>query len=107
VYKAVDNAELVAAVPAKKNCVTVDVTLTMDTAIYAANEVVLADTQVISADPAKPRLVSAFDYRGHGQSEYDRNPDNYTLPRRPYSSANNMRAKSKRAHPLSRWAGPN
>jgi hypothetical protein len=45
--KAVDNAELVAAVPAKKNCVTVDVTLTMDTAIYAANEV-LADTQVIS-----------------------------------------------------------
>jgi pimeloyl-ACP methyl ester carboxylesterase len=30
--------------------------------------------------PAKPRLVLAIDYRGHGQSEYDRNPDNYTLP---------------------------
>ena len=22
----------------------------------------------------------AVDYRGHGQSQYDRNPDNYTLP---------------------------
>ena len=30
--------------------------------------------------PGKPRLVLAVDYRGHGQSEYDRNPDNYTLP---------------------------
>jgi pimeloyl-ACP methyl ester carboxylesterase len=34
----------------------------------------------LAADPAKPRLVLAIDYRGHGQSEYDRNPDNYTLP---------------------------
>jgi pimeloyl-ACP methyl ester carboxylesterase len=34
----------------------------------------------LAADPAKPRLVLALDYRGHGQSEYDRNPDNYTLP---------------------------
>src|SRR6266496_1941072 len=34
----------------------------------------------MAADPAKPRLVLALDYRGHGQSEYDRNPDNYTLP---------------------------
>jgi pimeloyl-ACP methyl ester carboxylesterase len=33
----------------------------------------------MAADPAKPRLVLAFDYRGHGQSEYDRNPDHYTL----------------------------
>src|SRR4029453_5919227 len=32
------------------------------------------------AAPAKPRLVLALDYRGHGQSEYDRNADNYTLP---------------------------
>jgi pimeloyl-ACP methyl ester carboxylesterase len=32
----------------------------------------------MAADPAK--LVLALDYRGHGQSEYDRNPDNYTLP---------------------------
>ena len=32
------------------------------------------------AAEAKPRLVLAIDYRGHGQSEYDRNPDNYTLP---------------------------
>jgi pimeloyl-ACP methyl ester carboxylesterase len=34
----------------------------------------------LAADPAKPRLVLAFDYRGHGQSKYDHNPDNYTLP---------------------------
>jgi pimeloyl-ACP methyl ester carboxylesterase len=34
----------------------------------------------LAADPAKPRLVLAIDYRGHGRSEYDRNPDNYTLP---------------------------
>jgi hypothetical protein len=34
----------------------------------------------------KPRLALVLDYRGHGQSEYDRNPHNYTLPvdtRRP------------------------
>jgi pimeloyl-ACP methyl ester carboxylesterase len=29
---------------------------------------------------ATGKLVLALDYRGHGQSEYDRNPDNYTLP---------------------------
>ena len=34
----------------------------------------------VADDPAKPRLVLALDYRGHGRSEYDRNPDNYTLP---------------------------
>jgi pimeloyl-ACP methyl ester carboxylesterase len=34
----------------------------------------------LAADPAKPRLVVALDYRGHGQSAYDRNSDNYTLP---------------------------
>src|SRR5258707_1707236 len=34
----------------------------------------------LAANPAKPRLVLALDYRGHGRSEYDRNPDNYTLP---------------------------
>ena len=34
----------------------------------------------LAPDPANPRLVLAIDYRGHGQSEYDRNPDNYTLP---------------------------
>jgi pimeloyl-ACP methyl ester carboxylesterase len=34
----------------------------------------------MAADLAKPRLVLALDYRGHGQSEYDRNPDNYALP---------------------------
>jgi pimeloyl-ACP methyl ester carboxylesterase len=33
----------------------------------------------MAGDLAKPRLVSVLDYRGHGQSEYDRNPDNYTL----------------------------
>jgi pimeloyl-ACP methyl ester carboxylesterase len=31
------------------------------------------------ADLAKPRWVIAPDYRGHGQSEYDRNPDHYAL----------------------------
>jgi pimeloyl-ACP methyl ester carboxylesterase len=34
----------------------------------------------MTADLVKPRLVLALDYRGHGQSEYDRNPDNYALP---------------------------
>jgi pimeloyl-ACP methyl ester carboxylesterase len=34
----------------------------------------------LAADPAKPRLVLALDYRGHGQSKYDHDPDNYTLP---------------------------
>ena len=34
----------------------------------------------LSANSAEPRRVFALDYRGHGRSEYDRNPDNYTLP---------------------------
>jgi pimeloyl-ACP methyl ester carboxylesterase len=34
----------------------------------------------LAADPAKPRRVLALDYRGHGQSKYDHDPDNYTLP---------------------------
>jgi pimeloyl-ACP methyl ester carboxylesterase len=34
----------------------------------------------MAADPAKPRFVLVLDYRGHGQSEYDRHADNYTLP---------------------------
>ena len=33
----------------------------------------------LAADPAKPRLVLAVDYRGHGQSQYDRNHNNYTI----------------------------
>jgi pimeloyl-ACP methyl ester carboxylesterase len=33
----------------------------------------------LADDPANPRLVLAFDYRGHGQSQYDRNPSNYTI----------------------------
>jgi pimeloyl-ACP methyl ester carboxylesterase len=33
----------------------------------------------LAADPAKPRHVLALDYRGHGQSNYDRNPSNYTF----------------------------
>ena len=33
----------------------------------------------LATDPAQPRWVVAHDYRGHGQSEYDRNPDNYAL----------------------------
>ena len=35
---------------------------------------------MLAADPVNPRLVLALDYRGHGQSEYDIHPDNYTLP---------------------------
>jgi pimeloyl-ACP methyl ester carboxylesterase len=31
------------------------------------------------ADPVNPRLVLALDYRGHGQSQYDRNPKNYAI----------------------------
>ena len=34
----------------------------------------------LASDPAKPRHLLALDYRGHGRSEYDRNPDHYTLP---------------------------
>jgi pimeloyl-ACP methyl ester carboxylesterase len=33
----------------------------------------------LAADPAKPRCVFALDYRGHGQSDYDRNSGNYRL----------------------------
>jgi pimeloyl-ACP methyl ester carboxylesterase len=33
----------------------------------------------LAADPANPRLVLALDYRGHGQSQYDRNPNNYSI----------------------------
>src|SRR2546430_3555865 len=33
----------------------------------------------LAADPAKPRLVLGLDYRGHGQSQYDRDPNNYTI----------------------------
>jgi pimeloyl-ACP methyl ester carboxylesterase len=33
----------------------------------------------LAADPASPRLVLALDYRGHGQSQYDRNPKNYAM----------------------------
>jgi len=33
----------------------------------------------LAAGPAAPRLVVALDYRGHGRSQYDRNPDNYVL----------------------------
>jgi pimeloyl-ACP methyl ester carboxylesterase len=33
----------------------------------------------LAADPVNPRLVLALDYRGHGQSHYDRNPKNYAI----------------------------
>src|SRR5262245_44870434 len=35
----------------------------------------------LACDPAEPRWVVALDYRGHGRSEYDSNPDNYGLRR--------------------------
>jgi pimeloyl-ACP methyl ester carboxylesterase len=34
----------------------------------------------LSTDPAEPRWVLALDYRGRGDSEYDRDPGNYALP---------------------------
>ena len=34
----------------------------------------------LADDPDTPRLVLALDYRGHGRSEYDRDPGNYSLP---------------------------
>ena len=34
----------------------------------------------LANDPAEPRRVLAVDYRGRGDSEYDRDPENYTLP---------------------------
>ena len=33
----------------------------------------------LAGDPAEPRRVLALDYRGRGESEYDRNPENYIL----------------------------
>ncbi len=34
----------------------------------------------LATDRSQPRPVFAFDYRGRGRSEYDRNPANYSLP---------------------------
>ena len=43
-----------------------------------------ADFEALAAalarDGAHPRRVIALDYRGRGRSDYDRNPDNYSLP---------------------------
>src|SRR5262245_58153853 len=33
----------------------------------------------LAADPANARLVLALDYRGHGQSQYDRNHNKYSI----------------------------
>ena len=33
----------------------------------------------LAADPDNPRFVLALDYRGHGQSQYDRHSNNYTI----------------------------
>jgi pimeloyl-ACP methyl ester carboxylesterase len=43
----------------------------------AADFEALAD--VLSSDPSTPRRVIALDYRGRGQSEYDRDPANYNF----------------------------
>src|SRR5689334_18628661 len=34
----------------------------------------------LADDAERPRYVLALDYRGRGRSEYDSNPDNYSLP---------------------------
>ena len=44
----------------------------------AADFHALAST--LAADPTDPRRVLVLDYRGRGESDYDRNPDNYVLP---------------------------
>ena len=36
--------------------------------------------RALAADPRRPRRVLALDYRGRGQSDYDPNPANYTVP---------------------------
>src|ERR1700688_765226 len=35
--------------------------------------------QALASDPSTPRRVIALDYRGRGQSEYDRDPANYNF----------------------------
>jgi pimeloyl-ACP methyl ester carboxylesterase len=35
--------------------------------------------EVLAGDASRPRRVIALDYRGRGQSEYDRDPDNYNF----------------------------
>jgi pimeloyl-ACP methyl ester carboxylesterase len=37
--------------------------------------------RALAAHPTEPRWVVALDYRGHGQSEYDSNPENYGVRR--------------------------
>lgn len=36
--------------------------------------------QALATDPQRPRRVLTLDYRGRGQSDYDANPANYTVP---------------------------
>jgi pimeloyl-ACP methyl ester carboxylesterase len=36
--------------------------------------------QALANDPQNPRRVVAIDYRGRGRSDFDPNPDNYTVP---------------------------
>jgi pimeloyl-ACP methyl ester carboxylesterase len=36
--------------------------------------------KALASDAAAPRRVIAVDYRGRGLSDYDRNPENYTIP---------------------------
>ena len=53
----------------------------------------------LAADPANPRLVLALDYRGHGQSEYDRNPTTTRfLSHLPTSRPSWSRSRSRRPY---------
>src|SRR3569833_4275032 len=36
--------------------------------------------QALASDPQTPRRVVAIDYRGRGQSDFDPNPANYSVP---------------------------
>ena len=51
----------------------------------------------LASDAAQPRRVIALDYRGRGQSDYDRDPANYTFPGRARRRARGRHRARRRA----------